>query len=82
MANRDCNGDFYAIEGKPFYRCFWDSTQLDASQLKEDVECPHCRRKIAAERLGEVRTRTVTQWYHPTFGWLQHSPLNGRGDPT
>jgi DNA-directed RNA polymerase subunit RPC12/RpoP len=75
--NHTCNGDFFAIESKPFYRCFMDSTQLDASALRDGAECPHCRRRIrAGDQLGEVRTRTVTQFYHPTFGWLQHSPLS------
>ena len=58
MANRDCNGDFFTVEGLVYYRCLWDCTILKG--LANGNQCPNCNRTIDADDLGEVRTRKTT----------------------
>ena len=51
MANRDCNGDIFSVDGEKFYRCFWDGTVT----TKTSGTCSHCEREIAyAADRGEV----------------------------
>ena len=48
--NRECDGDLItAIDGRIWYRCFWDGTLLKVvgkSFVFRDGDCPHCHRKI------------------------------------
>ncbi len=72
MANRDCNGDFYEINGKRWYRCLWDSTVSPAENCAGS--CPQCERKIDAVDHGPVKTRQfiVTEVFYADR-WYGHS---------
>mgnify|MGYP001060149799 CR=1 FL=1 len=76
MANRDCNGDFYEINGSRWYRCLWDSTVIPAANC-EGGSCPHCERRIEATDHGQVKTREflVTDAFYGGR-WFEHSTAN------
>jgi hypothetical protein len=56
MANRDCNGDYFAADGVRYYRCFWDGKLLTPPPAEH---CPNCDRRIDAVDVGEVQVRTT-----------------------
>ncbi len=74
--NTNCNGDFYKVNGRQFYRCLLDSSVV---RLEESVQiCPNCRRRVdAAFNEGDVQTRTVvvTQVYLQGAGWIRHAVM-------
>lgn len=56
--NRDCNGDFYAIKGRRFYRCLADSSIVDIEDSNSSmVHCPHCHRVIGGVHHDAVLVR-------------------------
>lgn len=57
MANRDCCGDRFSVEGVRYYRCLWDN-----AVMREPTEqtCPNCKRAIDATEQGEIPYRLVT----------------------
>lgn len=83
MANRDCHGDFYEVDGSRWYRCLWDSAVMPAAEC-EGGTCPNCERKIHATEQGKVQTRQflVTEayydgrWYGHTT--VEHSSADGK----
>jgi len=75
VSNRDCNGDFYEVNGNRWYRCLWDNTVIPAENCKGG--CPHCERKIDASDHGKVQFRQflVTEVFYDTR-WYGHSTEN------
>lgn len=77
MSNRDCNGDFYEVDGERWYRCLWDGAVVAAANASGG-SCPHCERKIDASDQGQVRSRQfiVTEAFYGGR-WNEHSTVDG-----
>ena len=52
MANRDCNGDFFRVDGIEYYRCLWDGSVVTGAH--EGGDCPECKRLIFATNHGDI----------------------------
>lgn len=67
MANRECNGDFFEVIGKRYYRCLWDGAII-ARPPKNGAKCKNCKRIIDAVDHGQVRAqyRTVLEAVLPS----------------
>lgn len=54
--NRDCNGTFFQIIDKHFYKCFLDGAIMNLDwferRLNDGVTCPNCKRVIDGQRAG------------------------------
>ena len=76
MANRNCNGDFYEVNGVRWYSCLWDGTVIPAANC-EAGSCPHCERKIDATDNGKVESRQflVTEAFYRDR-WHGHSTVD------
>lgn len=65
MANRECNGHFFQLDGAAYYECFWDGTLVDcdATPAMQGSKCPNCDRTIDGTNHGVVKkcVRTLTQ---------------------
>lgn len=74
--NHDCNGDFYGLDGKRWYRCLMDSTVI-AVPADGLISCPHCERRISATEHGSVTARSfiVTEVKYDDE-WHEHSTDN------
>lgn len=94
--NRNCNGNYYVLAKRRYYRCLFDGKVID-TRLAEWVDpavCPNCRRKIEADdghylhvaaaepAPGEVLSRTITTTEVMIHGrWLEHSREVVGGEP-
>jgi hypothetical protein len=60
MANTECNGAFFQIVDKRFYRCLFDGAILNLDWLEtplgNGVKCPNCKRIIDGSNAGEAVT--------------------------
>ena len=74
MANRDCEGDFFAADGVRYYRCMWDGTVLVAPE--PGSQCPNCKRDIAGQDHGRLETHTRRFVILPEAGWEADLPHN------
>jgi hypothetical protein len=57
VANRECNGKFFQIIDKRFYKCLWDGAVLnldwfESTPLGNGVKCPNCKRIIDGNNAG------------------------------
>ena len=58
MANRECNGTFFQIIDKRYYKCLFDGAILNLDwfdyALNDGVKCPNCKRLIDGQRAGNA----------------------------
>jgi len=58
MANRNCNGTFFQISEKRYYKCLWDSSILNLNwfdkPLCNGANCPNCKRVIEGTNAGDA----------------------------
>lgn len=56
MANDKCNGTFFQITEKRYYKCLWDGSILKLNwfdqPLGNGVNCPNCKRVIEGTNAG------------------------------
>lgn len=71
--NRDCNGDYFSVEGQDYYRCLLDGKVMAVSDYPEF--CPNCMRIVDAHDLGELEAVTIS-FRQVTFsnGWRVRLP--------
>lgn len=60
--NADCNGTFFQVDNRVYYRCFWDGAIIRYFDALKPG-CPNCHRKIDPKswRPLKAKTRTVKQ---------------------
>ena len=71
MANRECNGVFFQVDGRRFYRCFLDNVLIEDPPFvfRQSVDCPLCYRPIdASEEAYQAETRTMKQYKLASMG--------------
>ena len=57
--NRECNGAFFQIVDKRFYKCLFDGAILNLDwfggiPLGNGVKCPNCKRIIDGDNAGDA----------------------------
>jgi hypothetical protein len=79
--NRQCNGDYYEVDGRQWYRCLWDGSVLEVTGAVET--CPNCKRKIAAEAHGAVvQKQLLTTQVCLDGRWYVHSVIEHKCEAT
>lgn len=79
--NPTCQGDFYELDNRVWYRCRWDGRVVEINV--DRVRCPLCNRPIESHRVArppverrliqEVRLDGVDGWVrHSERIWLSH----------
>jgi len=68
--NRTCNGNFFTIKKKRYYRCLRDGVSFKTQIINNDI-CPICNRKIDGTNNKEVHTikEILTSVFLPKIGW-------------
>lgn len=57
--NRECNGDFFEVIGKRYYRCLWDG-MITVNPPAKGEECQNCKRVIDGKDFGKVKAQKRT----------------------
>lgn len=62
--NRECNGTFFQVGKKVYYRCFWNGVVIQYFDILKPG-CPNCHRKIdpTSWKPLKPKTRTIKQAY-------------------